>query len=82
METAHILLKNDLISCIASDAHHSYIRTPHMSETKTALVHIGGYEYAWHLTEENPERIIKTYRFLCTAGDRTGGENISDLSDR
>ena len=31
----------------------------HMSETKTALVHIGGYEYAWHLTEENPERIIK-----------------------
>lgn len=59
METAHILLKNDLISCIASDAHHSYIRTPHMSETKTALVHIGGYEYAWHLTEENPERIIK-----------------------
>ena len=59
METAHILLKNDLISCIASDAHHSYIRTPHMSETKTALVHIGGYEYAWHLTEKNPERIIK-----------------------
>ena len=53
------LLKNDLISCIASDAHHSYIRTPHMSETKTALVHIGGYGYAWHLTDENPERIIK-----------------------
>ena len=59
METARILLRNDLISCIASDAHRSYIRTPHMGEAKKALVHIGGYGYAWHLTDENPERIIK-----------------------
>lgn len=59
METARILLRNDLISCIASDAHRSYIRTPHMGEAKKALVHIGGYGYAWHLTDENPERVIK-----------------------
>ncbi len=58
-ETAHILLGNDLISCMASDAHRSYIRTPHMSEAKDALVRMGGYGFAWHLTEKNPERIIK-----------------------
>ena len=58
-ETADILLRNDLISCMASDAHRSYIRTPHMWEAKEVLRQMGGYEFAWHLLEENPERIIK-----------------------
>lgn len=59
MKTAHVLLKNDLISCMASDAHRSYIRTPYMSEAKEMLLHLGGYEFTWYLTEKNPECIIK-----------------------
>ena len=83
METARILLRNDLISCIASDAHRSYIRTPHMGEAKTALVHIGGYGYAWHLTDENPERIIKNIQ-IPLHGRRPDTEEkiFYDLSDR
>ena len=59
MKTAHILLKNDLISCMASDAHRSYMRTPYMREAKEELIRLGGYEFAWYLTEKNPERIIR-----------------------
>lgn len=58
-ETARILIQNDLISCMASDAHHAYIRTPHMGEAEEKLIRLGGYEFAWCLTEKNPERIIK-----------------------
>ena len=59
MKTTHILLKNDLISCMASDAHRSYVRTPYMREAKEELIRLGGYEFAWYLTEKNPERIIR-----------------------
>ena len=53
MKTAHILLKNDLISCMASDAHRSYMRTPYMREAKEGLIRLGGYEFAWYLTEKD-----------------------------
>ena len=58
-ETTKILLQNDLISCMASDAHRSYIRTTHMEEAKEELIRLGGYDFAGYLTEKNPKRIIK-----------------------
>lgn len=57
-ESARILLENDLITCVASDAHRSYVRTPHMKEVRDHLTRNGGFEYTYHLLEGNPRRII------------------------
>lgn len=57
-ECARILLENDLITCVASDAHRSYVRTPHMGEVRDHLTRNGGFEYTYHLLEGNPRRII------------------------
>ena len=51
-------LENDLITCVASDAHRSYVRTPHMKEVRDHLTRNGGFEYTYHLLEGNPRRII------------------------
>ena len=60
------LLKRNLISVVASDAHGPYQRTPHMMDVYTALAKVCPEKYLNVLFQDNPERICNnqlTYRF-------------------
>lgn len=61
-ETSQILLENDLITCMASDTHGIFSRTPYMREVEDHLIRNGGVGYSCHLLEENPGRIIENKR--------------------
>lgn len=61
-KTAHVLLENNLVTCIASDAHRPYARTTHMEEIRQFLIKYYSEEAAWKLLEENPRRIIEGKR--------------------
>ena len=56
---AHIILEAGLAHLIASDAHSSSRRTPHMKALHRWLDHNLSADYARILTEENPRRIIR-----------------------
>lgn len=58
-DAADVLLNNDLIDCVASDAHSSRIRTPHMGEVSEYLIRNFGFVYMRQLMEVNPSRIIR-----------------------
>lgn len=55
---AQILLNNDLVTCVASDAHRPYARTTYMKDIQEYLEDRFGYEHAYRLLSRNPERII------------------------
>lgn len=57
--TAYVLLRHGLVQCVASDAHSSYVRTPHMGEVRDYLIRFFGYEYMQRLLNLNPMRIIR-----------------------
>lgn len=57
--TADFILYHGFAHVIASDAHSSKIRTPHMADIKRWAVDNLGTEYARVLLAENPSRIIK-----------------------
>lgn len=57
-KTVDKLLQHRLVSCVASDAHSSYQRTPHMREIKEYLLDEYGKEYTKLLLKENPKRIL------------------------
>ena len=52
------LLDHQVIDCIASDAHSSRIRTPHMTATREFLEDVFGPECPEILLKENPHRIL------------------------
>ncbi len=56
--TAKILMENDLISCVASDAHRPDVRTPWMKDVRDYLTSRAGEHYAHIVLTANPERII------------------------
>ena len=56
--TADILIRKNLVSCVASDAHSALRRTPHMEEIKEYLKEMYGTEYARMVLLENPRRIL------------------------
>ncbi len=56
--TVHILAEQDLITCVASDAHSSYTRTTYMDDIREYLSDRLGMN-ARRLLEENPNRIIQ-----------------------
>lgn len=58
-EMARVLLQHGLVSCVASDAHTSYMRTTHMTETSTYLDTYFGTRYRKLVTWENPGRILQ-----------------------
>jgi protein-tyrosine phosphatase len=58
-ETARLLLQHGLVSCVASDAHSSHQRTPHMYEAKKFLDEYYGTDYRKLVTEINPARILE-----------------------
>lgn len=56
--TANLLLEHDLVSCVASDAHSSQFRTPHMAEVEDFLIRNYGRTYTTLLLEDNPKKIL------------------------
>ena len=57
--TVHTLLQNGLVTCIASDAHSSYMRTTYMRDAWEYLEDAYGEEVAFRLIEKNPRTILK-----------------------
>lgn len=58
-EVANSLLRHHLVSCVASDAHHTRVRTTDLDEIREYLIKQYGEEYAYMLLEENPDRILR-----------------------
>lgn len=57
--TAEILLKNDLVCCVASDAHGTNHRSGYLLDVCTYLSLYFGKQYAKILMWENPKRICE-----------------------
>ena len=60
--TAEILLKNHLFTCIASDAHHAYIRTTDMKELQYYLQKHYSLNEQDRLLRQNPRSILQGIR--------------------
>ncbi len=58
-EIANSLLRHHLVSCIASDAHSSNVRTTDLDEVREFLLEEYNDEYVYMLLEENPDRILR-----------------------
>lgn len=56
---AHILLEENVVCCIASDAHSSWSRTPHMGEIREYIEARYGEAYANELLDKNPRKILQ-----------------------
>ena len=59
-QTAELLLEHELAACVASDAHHSAFRTPHMRELADYLEQTYGRECVQLLMIDNPARILNS----------------------
>lgn len=62
------LLEEGMVSCVASDAHHSEWRTTYMDEVRLMLSQEYGEDYADFLTRANPERILEGKEILWPVG--------------
>lgn len=62
--TAELLIDHGLAACVASDAHGSVSRTPHMAEIREYLIENLGEEYARLLLRENPSRMLSGKELL------------------
>ena len=56
---AHSILRHNLVSVIASDAHGVFQRTPYMKDVYEELLEEYPEKYLWVLFEENPRRICE-----------------------
>lgn len=56
--TAELLLENNLVTCIASDAHSPYMRTTYMGDVREVLEEHFGEATTMRLLKENPEKIL------------------------
>ena len=57
--TAEVLLRNHLFTCVASDAHHAYIRTTDMKELKYYLQKYCSLTEQDELLRKNPSAILQ-----------------------
>lgn len=57
--TAEVLLRNHLFACIASDAHHAYVRTTDMKELHYYLQRHYSLEEQDRLLRQNPLSILR-----------------------
>lgn len=55
---ADFLLDEELVSCVASDAHSPYMRTTEMREIERYLARVYSREFSNLLLKENPRRIL------------------------
>lgn len=63
-EIGNSLLRHNLVSCVASDAHSSISRTTDLDEVREFLINEYGEEYAYMLLEENPGRILRGQKLV------------------
>ena len=63
-KTAEVLLRNRLFTCIASDAHHAYIRTTDMRELQYYLQRHYSQEEQDRLLRKNPLTIIQGGKYV------------------
>lgn len=56
--TSEWMMRHDLVTCIASDAHRPNIRTTDMSEIWKYVVRRYSKDVAWRLMDENPRKIV------------------------
>lgn len=57
-DAAWLLIEENLVTCIGSDAHKPYRRTTEMAEIKRYLSRYVSPDYAYEVLEGNPGRII------------------------
>ena len=57
-QLTEIMLDNDLVTCVASDAHSPYARTTFMGDARDYLSDRYGDRQMYRLLSENPEKII------------------------
>ena len=57
-KTSHLLTSCGLATCVASDAHHSYVRTPYFSDIRYLLKKWYSEETAQRLLSVNPCRML------------------------
>ena len=57
--TADRLMEQGLVTCVASDAHATNVRTPFMGEIQDYLEMDYGYETAKRLLYDNPLKILQ-----------------------
>ena len=57
--TAELLLKHNLFNCIASDAHHTYVRTTDMTELNRYTEKHFSLGYRELLMQDNPKAILE-----------------------
>ena len=57
-DMAQLLMQHGLVTCVASDAHSSVQRTPHMHDVKQFLDKNYSEDYRSLVTEINPRRIL------------------------
>lgn len=67
--TADIILNNQLVTCVASDAHSPYARTTYMGDIRDYLSDRMGEETSYRLLEVNPRKIINN-RMIAPHGKR------------
>lgn len=58
-KTAQVLMEHELVTCVASDAHTSVVRTPFMADVKEVMEEKYGYHYAKKLLHDNPKAILE-----------------------
>jgi protein-tyrosine phosphatase len=58
-ETVDFFMKQGLVTCIASDAHSSYQRTPFMGELQEYMERKYSYQTAKRLLYDNPKKILE-----------------------
>lgn len=58
-KTAETMLRNGIVHIIASDAHHSYYRTPTLTAARDAAAVIVGLEQANAMVSARPKAIVK-----------------------
>lgn len=63
-DTVQVLLKNQLVTCVASDAHSPYMRTTYMADAREYLEDRYGEEPAYRLLTKNPKTILRGERIL------------------
>lgn len=68
-QLADLMLRNDLATCMASDAHSPYARTTYLGDLREYLLDHVGDEMTYRLLEENPGRIIQN-RSIAVHGRR------------
>lgn len=64
--TAHTLMEYELVTCVASDAHSSEVRTPFMADVRALIEEQYDFEYAKRLLHDHPKAILEDRDIIFT----------------